>query len=114
MAAFDMKGCLQGLARANSRNFAGWAEGDVIQGKGVRQVVLENKTAVCYAVGADDIIITKDDIATFECVTQNMPKHYNNQNLMCNCYAVTLKNGGTGTFTILAGKAAEFTLIVKP
>ena len=31
----------------------------------------------------------------------------------CNSYAVTLKNGEYGTFTIFAGKAAEFTILTK-
>lgn len=109
-----LAGCLEGMKRANSRNLAGWVEGPVTQLKsGKRQVLLEDGKLICFIVGADDIVITKNDIVTVECVAQNLKMQHGNQFIVCNSYAVTLKNGEYGTFTIFAGKAAEFTIFTK-
>ena len=107
-------GCLEGVKRANSKNLAGFVEGPVTKLKGgKRQVLLEDGKLVCFVVGADDIVIAKDDIDTVECVAQNLKVPSGNQVIICNSYAVTLKNGEYGTFTIFAGKAAEFTIFTK-
>lgn len=109
-----LAGCLEGMKRANSRNLAGWVEGPVTKLKGgKRQVLLEDGKLICFVVGAEDIIITKNDVDTVECVAQNLNLQHGNGIMVCNSYAVTLKNGDYGTFTIFAGKAAEFTIFLK-
>ena len=109
-----LAGCLEGIKRANSPKLAGWVEGPVTKLKGGnRQVLLEDGKLICFVVGAEDIVITKNDVDTVECVAQNLKLQYGNNNYICNSYAVTLKNGDYGTFTIFAGKAAEFTIFLK-
>lgn len=109
-----LAGCLEGMKRANSRNLAGWVEGPLTKLKGgKRQVLLENGKIICFIVGEEDIVITKNDVASVECVAQNLTQRYGNNNYVCNSYAVALKNGDYGTFTIFAGKAAEFTIFLK-
>lgn len=109
-----LAGCLEGMKRANSKNLAGWVGGPVAKLKsGERQVLIEDGKLICFIVGAEDIVITKNDIDSVECVAQNVPRQYSSKNIVCNSYAVTLKNGEYGTFTIFAGKAAEFTIITK-
>lgn len=109
-----LAGCLEGMKRANSKNLAGWVEGPVTKLKsGKRQVLLENGKLICFIVGEEDIIITKDLVDSVECVAQNLREHYGNNTIICNSYAVKLKNGEYGTFTIFAGKAAEFTITLK-
>ena len=109
-----LAGCLEGMKRANSRNLAGWVEGPVTKLKGgKRQVLLEDGKLICFVVGAEDVIITKNDVDVVECVAQNLKVQKGNGISVCNSYAVTLKNGEYGTFTIFAGKAAEFTIFLK-
>ena len=109
-----MAACLEGMKRANSKNLAGWVEGPVAKLKsGRRQVLLEDGKIVCFIMGEDDVVITKNDVDTVECVAQNLKEQYGNQMMVCSSYAVTLKNGEFGTFTIFAGKAAEFTILLK-
>lgn len=109
-----LAGCLEGIKRANSRNLAGWVEGPITKLKGgKRQVLLEDGKIICFVVGEEDIVITKNDIGSVECVAQNLKEQYGNSTMICNSYAVTLKNGEYGTFTIFAGKAAEFTILTK-
>lgn len=109
-----LSGCLEGMKRANSKNLAGWVGGPIAHLKsGERQVLIEDGKVVCFIVGEEDIVITKNDVETVECVAQNMPKQYGNNVMQCNSYAVTLKNGEYGTFTIFSGKAAEFTILLK-
>ncbi len=109
-----LSGCLEGMKRANSKNLAGWVEGPVAKLKsGRRQVLLEDGKLICFIVGEDDVVITKNDIDTVECVAQNIKEQYGNQFMVCNSYAVTLKNGDYGTFTIFTGKAAQFTIFTK-
>ena len=63
-----LAGCLEGMKRANSKNLAGWVEGPVAKLKsGKRQVLLEDGKLICFIVGEDDIVITKNDIDTVEC-----------------------------------------------
>ena len=110
-----MAGCLEGIKRANSANLAGWVEGPVTKLKsGRRQVCIEDGKVVCFIAGADDIILTKDDVATFECVAQSSPITYGNKTISCNNYAVTLKNGEYASFLIFVGKAGEFMMLMKP
>ena len=109
-----LAGCLEGIKRANSKNLAGWVEGPVTKLKGgKRQVLLEDGKLICFVMGSEDVIITKNDVASVECVAQNLNQQYGNNTIVCNSYAVTLKNGEYGTFTIFAGKAGEFTIILK-
>lgn len=75
--------------------------------------MIENGQIVCFIVGEEDIIIKKEDVVSFECVSQNIPRTYTNQTCVCNIYAVTLANGEFGSFTIVAGKCAEFILLLK-
>ena len=114
MGKINFGGCMQGMKRANSKDLAGWVEGSVTHLKsGKRQVIFENGQVVCFIVGEDDIIIKKEEVASLECVAQNIKEQYGNNIMVCNSYAVTLKNGEYGTFTIFAGKAAEFTIFTK-
>jgi len=107
-------GFFKAMARANSKNLAGWVEGPAAQvKKGKRQVLLEDGKVICFLSGMDDIVITKNDVESVECVAQNLNERYGNKVVVCNSYAVTLKNGEYGTFTIFAGKAAEFTILMK-
>lgn len=115
MGKFSFGGCMQGIARANSRNLAGTVEGSVTHLKsGKRQVLLENGTVICFIVGEEDIVLTKNDVVSLECVAQNLTVKHGNDVINCNSYAVTFKNGEFGTFNIFVGKAAEFTVIMKP
>ena len=114
MGKIDFGGCMQGMKRANSKDLAGWVEGSVTHLKsGKRQVIFENGQVVCFIVGEDDIIIKKEEVASLECVAQNIKEKYGDKYIVCNSYAVTLTNGEYGTFTIFAGKAAEFTILLK-
>ena len=110
-----MAGCLEGIKRANSGNLAGWVEGPVTKLKsGRRQVEIKDGKVYCFIVGADDIVLTKADVATFECVAQSTPISNGNKVVSCNTYAVALKNGDYGSFLIAVGKAGEFTMLMKP
>lgn len=110
-----MAGCLDGIKRANSANLAGWVEGPITKLKsGRRQVEIKDGKVCCFIVGMDDIVITKDDVASFECIAQSSPITNGNSIVNCNTYAVTLKNGEYGSFLIAVGKAAEFTILLKP
>lgn len=114
MGKIDFGGCMQGMKRANSKDLAGWVEGSVTHLKGGRrQVIFENGKVVCFIVGEDDIIINKEDVTSLENVAQNIKEKHGNNYIVCNSYAVTLANGEYGTFTIFAGKAAEFTILLK-
>ena len=114
MGKITFGGCMQGMKRANSTNLAGWVEGSITHLKsGRRQVILENGQVVCVIVGDDDIIVKKEDVASFECVAQNLNEKYGDKIYVCNSYAVKLTNGEFGTFTIFVGKAAEFTMLLK-
>ena len=114
MGKFTFGGCMKGMMRANSANLCGWVEGTVTHLKsGKRQVIIENGQVVCFIVGEDDIIVKKDDVASFECVAQNLKEKYGDKTFVCNSYAVTFTNGEYGTFTIFTGKAAEFTILLK-
>lgn len=114
MGKINFGGCMQGMMRANSKNLAGWVEGSMTHLKsGRRQVILENGTVICFIVGEDDIVIHKEDVASCECVAQNIKEKYADKVIVCNSYAVTLQNGEYGTFTIFAGKAAEFTIFLN-
>ena len=114
MGKITFGGCMQGMKRANSKDLAGWVEGSITHLKrGRRQVIFENGQVVCFIVGEDDIIIKKEEVASFECVNQNIKEEYGKGYMHCNSYAITLTNGEYGTFTIFAGKAAEFTVLLK-
>ena len=114
MGKISFGGCMQGFQRANSKNLAGWVEGSLTHLKsGKRQVILENGKVVCFIVGEADIVIGKEDVTSLECVSQSIVETYANKKIICNSYAVTLANGEYGTFTIFAGKAAEFTILLK-
>ena len=105
---------MQGMKRANSKDLAGWVEGSVTHLKsGKRQVIFENGQVVCFIVGEEDIVIKKESVASFECVAQNVKEKYGNNYMVCNSYAVTFTNSEYGNFTIFAGKAAEFTILLK-
>jgi len=107
-------GFLKALARSNSRNLAGWVDGPVAKVKGQRmQVLIEDGKVICFLSGAEDIVLDKSNVQSVECVAQNLQKQHGNQMIICNSYAVTFKNGEYGTFTIFAGKAAEFTILMK-
>lgn len=115
MGKFSFGGCLQAFSRANSKNLAGWVEGTVTHLKsGELQVALEDRKVVCFALGAEDIVITKENVESIECAAQNFPRKYGNNTMICNSYAVVMKNGEFGTFEIFVGKAAEFLMIMKP
>ena len=89
-----LAGCLEGMKRANSANLAGWVEGPITKLKsGRRQVLLEDGKLICFIVGEEDIVITKNDISSVECVAQNLQENYGNKIMVCNSYAVALKNG---------------------
>ena len=110
-----MAGCLEGIKRANSKNLAGWVEGPIAQLKsGRRQVLIEDGQIICFIVGADDIVLTKKDVESFECVAQSSPITNGNSIVNCNTYAVTLKNGEYGSFLIAIAKAGEFMMLMKP
>lgn len=112
--AINSAGCMEGMKRANSKKLAGWVEGPITHLKsGKRQVLLEDGKVICFIVGEDDIVITKNDVESIECVAQNIKERYANNIIDCNSYAVTLKNGEYGNFTIFAGKAAEFNIFLK-
>ncbi len=107
-------GFLKAMARANSSNLAGWVDGPVAQVKGGRrQVLLEDGKVICFLSGVEDVVISKEDVASVECAAQNLSQRYGNQTILCNSYAVTMKNGMYGTFTIFAGKSAEFLILMK-
>ena len=110
-----MAGCLEGIKRANSANLAGWVEGPVTKLKsGRRQVEIKDGKVYCFIVGMDDIVLTKNDVASFECVAQGTPITEGNKNIVCNTYAVSLKTGEYGSFLIAIAKAGEFMMIMKP
>jgi len=109
-----LAGCLEGIKRANSPHLVGWVEGPVTKLKGgKRQVLLEDGKLICFVVGSEDIVLTKNDVDTVECVAQNLEIPQRDKVMVCNSYAVTLKNGEYGTFTIFSGKAAEFIIFLK-
>ena len=68
---------MQGIARANSKNLAGFVEGSITHlKKGERQVLVENGKVICFIVGEDDIIIDKSQVQSIECVVQGMTRKY--------------------------------------
>ena len=110
-----LAGCLEGIKRANSPNLAGWVEGPLTKLKsGKRQVLIENGKVICFIVGEEDIVLTKNDVSSFECVAQSTQISEGNKIVSCNTYAVTLKNGEYGSFLIAVGKAGEFMMLMKP
>ena len=112
MAGFS--GFLKTMARANSPRLAGWVDGPVARVKGNRmQVLLEDGKVICFLSGSDDIILSKDDVASVELAAQKIEQRYGDKIMVCNSYAVTFKNGEYGRFTIFEGKAAEFLLYMK-
>lgn len=106
-------GCLEGIKRAYSKNSAGWVEGPIANPKSRKQVLLEDGKVVCIVVGEEDFVITKNDVESFECVSQNVPRASGNSTVLCNVYGVKLNDGKYGTFHIYVAKAAEFTMLLK-
>lgn len=114
MGKFSFGGCMQGMKRANSKDLAGWVEGSITHlKKGERQVIFENGQVVCFIVGEEDIIVKKEDVESFECVTQNIERKYGEKIYVCNSYLLKMANGEYGNFTIFSGKAAEFSVLLK-
>ena len=73
------------------------------------QVLLENDGVVCYSVGVDDVIVKKGDVVSCERIAEKVKRDWGNNNIKdCNVYAVVLKNGESGTFTIWLDKVTPF------
>ena len=116
MGKITLGGCLLSLKRSFSNSYIGFVKGSVthLTNNGEMQVLLENDKLVCYSVGLDDIIISKNEIESCECIAEKIKRDWGNNNFKdCNVYAVVLKNGETGTFTIWLDKVVDFLQIAK-
>ena len=115
MGKITLGGCLTSLKRSFTNSYIGFVKGSVthLKNNGEMQVLLENDHLVCYSVGLDDVVIKKDDVATYECVGQTRRDWGNNNIKDCTVYAVTFKNGEVGSFTIWLDKATDFLQFLK-
>ena len=102
------------LLRANSKNLAGWVEGSITHlKKGERQFSVEDGKVVLWIVGADDIVLDPSQVQSFELVSENLPRKYGNDNMICDAYTITLTNGESGVMTIFKGKIGNVKLALR-
>lgn len=104
-------GCLRSLQRTMSNAYIGFVKGSLthLKNDGEMQVLLENDSVVCYSVGLSDIVVSKGDVVSCECIAEKVKRDWGNNNLKyCNVYSVILKNGESGTFTIWLDKVTPF------
>ncbi len=115
MGKITLGGCLLSLQRSFSNAYIGFVKGSVtnLTNNGEMQVLLENDRLVCYSVGLADVIIKKEDVESCECIAEKVKRDWGNNNYKdCNVYAVVLKNGKTGTFTIWMDKVVDFLQLI--
>ena len=111
MGKITFGGCMLSLKRTFSSRYIGFVKGSLthLNNDKEMQVLLENNGVVCYSVGIDDVIVNKEDVASCECIAEKVKRDWGNNNIKdCNVYAVILKNGESGTFTIWIDKVTPF------
>lgn len=102
-----------GFFKSLFRTQYGQAEGFNFKGK--RSLTIEKNQVICFAVGAEDIVLTKDNVASVEPITLNMKVtgFISNGISVVNNYLVKMKDGSTGSITILAGEAYKMLTLLQ-
>ena len=110
-----MAGCMQGFKRANGGLF-GDILGDIVPEK-KRSVTVENGQVILWAVNAEDIILKKEDIQSFDflqakTVVSDIASGGGKQYFV-DSYKVVLKDGKSGVLRLMTAKAAQVLAILK-
>lgn len=102
-----------GFFKSLFRRQYGRAEG--FNFKGERSLTIEDGKVIFYSLGAEDIILTKDDVESLDTVTLNTPVSNFVQNgiNIVNCYMVKTKDGMVGQIRILAGEAYRMLSVLQ-
>ena len=92
-----------------------YGQADGFNFKGVRSLTVENNQVVLYAIGTEDIVLTKDKVASVELVTSNMQVSNFVQTgiSIVNAYMVKMKDGSVGSIRILAGEAYKMLAVLQ-
>lgn len=83
--------------------------------KGVMTLTVENNQVVLYSIGAEDIILTKENVASIELVASSVPVSNFIQSgvSVVNEYMVKMKDGSVGSLSILAGEAYRLLSVLQ-
>lgn len=106
-----LNGCMTSLKRTFSSAYIGFVKGSLthLKNDGELQVLLSGDSVTCYSVGLPDVIVRAEDVVSCERIAERVKRNWgNNQMKDCNVYAVVLKNGESGTFTIWIDKVTPF------
>lgn len=114
-----MANFFKGLVRANSTNY-GDLEGSMTgikRGKMQMPICIEKGKCLAWAVGSDDVELSKDTVKSVEPIASNQivkditggqGKTYN-----VNVYKIAMKDGQVGTLRLLSGTEYKVLQLIK-
>lgn len=113
-----MAGFFKGLLRANNGSLCGDLEGPMTKlNKGKLPISIEKGKVIGWAVGQDDIELSKANVQSVDVIDNNVPikdlSSGGGKLYSVNVYKIVMKDGKEGILRLLTGSAYKVLAIIK-